>query len=449
MRILSWNIHGLKRKLADTDFLQYVSDYDIVFLSETWQSKTETLNFDISGFCGDIIPGNKSRNTTRGRHSGGFALYYKDYLKNYVSVVKKEQTGILWIKISEELFPFDQNVFMCNIYVPPTDSKVFNSTNIDLYDQLEQDIIQFNDLGKVFVSGDLNGRTSNDIDYFEFDKYLDQNELFGHSFDIPVRVNQDRIIDYNGRHLLDICQLTGLLIANGRLFNDLSVGKYTFCGHHGQSTVDYLLLNFQDFETLSDFKVLEFNEYSDHAPLSFSICLIPKYEPETPFEIDPVITRKIVWDNSKVDDFKNSLINKSAHIDRLTSDIASEPVEDEVRNFTQFLHDEAFEMFGKTTSNRKRPQGQKQNKEWFDDNCKNAKREFTNARNIFNRAKTDQSRMIFTRARTKYNHVKKKAQQNFKRSEGNRLNDLAKKDARKFWKSIKSRIRRQILDQIH
>ena len=45
--------------------------------------------------------------------------------------------------------------------------------------------------------------------------------------------------------------------------------------------------------------------------------------------------------------------------------------------------------------------------------------------------------MIFTRARTKYNHAKKKAQQKFKRSEGNRLNDLAKKDARKFWKSIK------------
>ena len=33
----------------------------------------------------------------------------------------------------------------CVIYiVPPTDSKVFNATNIDLYDQLEQDIIQFN-----------------------------------------------------------------------------------------------------------------------------------------------------------------------------------------------------------------------------------------------------------------------------------------------------------------
>ena len=96
------------------------------------------MNFDISGFHADFIPGNKSRNAIRGRHSGGLAVYYKDYLKNYITIVKKEQSGILWVKISEDLFPFDQDVFMCNIYVPPTDSKVFNSTNIDLYDMLEQ-----------------------------------------------------------------------------------------------------------------------------------------------------------------------------------------------------------------------------------------------------------------------------------------------------------------------
>ena len=135
------------------------------------------------------------------------------------------------------------------VYVPPTDSKVFNSSNIDLYDQLEQDIVKFNDLGKVFVSGDLNGRTCDDIDYFEFDKYLDQNSLLGNTFDIPTRVNKYHTLDFNGRQILDFCQSTGLLIANGRLLNDRNVGKFTFCGHRGQSTVDCLLLNFQHFET--------------------------------------------------------------------------------------------------------------------------------------------------------------------------------------------------------
>ena len=77
---------GLKCNLADTDFFKYVSNFDIVFLSETWQSRTETLKFDISGFHSNFISGNKSRNTTRGRHSGGLAVYYKNYLKNYISI---------------------------------------------------------------------------------------------------------------------------------------------------------------------------------------------------------------------------------------------------------------------------------------------------------------------------------------------------------------------------
>ena len=147
--------------------------------------------------------------------------------------------------------------------------------------------------------------------------------------------------------------------------------------------------------------------------------------------------RKIVWNNEKVADFKTLLINNNDHIQRLTSDVASEPVDDVVNNFTQFLHDKTFEVFGQTYSNRNRPQGQKLNKEWFNDSCKNAKREFTTARNIFNRVKNDESRINFTRARTKYNRAKKKAQQKFKLMEGKRLNDLAKKDTRKFWKSIK------------
>ena len=92
--------------------------------------------------------------------------------------------------------------------------------------------------------------------------------------EIPVRVKQDRILDYNGRHFLDLCQSTGLLIANGRLLIDHDKGSYTFCSHQGQSTVDYLLLNLSDFETLSHFDILELNEYSDHAPISFNIQLL-------------------------------------------------------------------------------------------------------------------------------------------------------------------------------
>ena len=96
-------------------------------------------------------------------------------------------------------------------------SNVLKNSDIDIYDQIENGIIKYNNLGKVFVTGDFNSRTSDSIDYISFDKYLDQNLQFLNSVDIPLRKSQDRITNYNGLKLLKLCQCTGLLIANGRL----------------------------------------------------------------------------------------------------------------------------------------------------------------------------------------------------------------------------------------
>ena len=101
---------------------------------------------------------------------------------------------------------------------------MFRSSQIDFFEQLELSIVN---LGKVFITGDMDSRTSNSPDYFEFDKYIDYDLFYLNANDVPNRTNKDRIIDYNGIRLLDLCQATGLLIANGRLLNDNDQGKYT------------------------------------------------------------------------------------------------------------------------------------------------------------------------------------------------------------------------------
>ena len=162
------------------------------------------------------------------------------------------------MKISNELFNFDEDIYVCHLYIPPNNSKIFTTSEIDLFEQLELGIVKYNNLGKVFVSGDLNSRTSDSLDYFEHDKYLDQSLFILNTCSIPIRTNKDRIIDHYGIRLLDMCQATGLLIANGRLFCDQGKGKFTFCAHNGQSTVDYLLLNYSDITALSNFDILDF-----------------------------------------------------------------------------------------------------------------------------------------------------------------------------------------------
>ena len=65
MNVISWNVNGLKRKLGDYDFLEYISSYDLIFLSETWISNKDKINLDINGYNSEHLFGNKSKNTTK------------------------------------------------------------------------------------------------------------------------------------------------------------------------------------------------------------------------------------------------------------------------------------------------------------------------------------------------------------------------------------------------
>ena len=114
------------------------------------------MNLDIKGYIHDYIPGNKSKRTRKGRYSGGISVYYKSELKSHITVLEKLQCGIIWIKLSSELFPFEDDVYISNIYIPPSISSVLKTSDIDMYDQLEAGIIKYNNLGKVFVTGDFN-----------------------------------------------------------------------------------------------------------------------------------------------------------------------------------------------------------------------------------------------------------------------------------------------------
>ena len=64
---------------------------------------------------------------------------------------------------------------------------------------------------------------------------------------------------------------------------------------------------------------------------------------------DADISRKIMCDEEKIYDFQSLLLDNSEYIQNLTLQTSSEPVDDMVKQFTQYLHD-AFEVFGKAYS---------------------------------------------------------------------------------------------------
>ena len=65
-------------------------------------------------------------------------------------------------------------------------------------------------------------------------------------------------------------------------------------------------------------------------------------------------------------------MNNHESIQRLIRDASTESIDHVVQDFTRFIHDNAFEVFGQTFHSKPRPNKQA-NSKWFDDNCRTAK----------------------------------------------------------------------------
>ena len=158
-------MNGLIRKISDSDFIEYITSHDIVVLLEACLSPKTHYNLDITGYRSYHLHVNKSPLSRKGRYSGGIRVYYKNSLHDKVQICKEHQCGIIWLKFCKSLFSFENDVFICNVYIPPHDSRVFANNDVDMFDLIESDIENYKSKGKVFITGDFNARTSNEIDY--------------------------------------------------------------------------------------------------------------------------------------------------------------------------------------------------------------------------------------------------------------------------------------------
>ena len=50
LNIVSWNVNGLKRKLDNETFIEYISNHDLILLCETWLIKEQPEHSDTTGY---------------------------------------------------------------------------------------------------------------------------------------------------------------------------------------------------------------------------------------------------------------------------------------------------------------------------------------------------------------------------------------------------------------
>ena len=70
--------------------------------------------------------------------------------------------------------------------------------------------------------------------------YTDDYQECTHEIDynLPIRNNQDKTINHQGRKLIEFCQTTDMIIVNVRFGLDGDVGHYTCQRYNEKGTID-------------------------------------------------------------------------------------------------------------------------------------------------------------------------------------------------------------------
>ena len=163
---------------SDADFITLVKTYDIITLCETWNSKCSYVT--IPGYDFLNCPRPKFNQRAK-RDSGGIIVYYKSYLKDYLSLESIDHRGIIWFKLRKEFTNTSSDVYFCNCYIPPADSRLYRNPRspmleFDFFEHLNNDIRKYTELGLIFMVGDFNSRTGELHDYvpdLQLDRYID------------------------------------------------------------------------------------------------------------------------------------------------------------------------------------------------------------------------------------------------------------------------------------
>ena len=124
--MLTWNVNRHVKKINGIDFIETIPEYYLTFLSETWLSNQHTINLDIKGFENIQIYGKKLAEL---RKDGIVVdeLFISGANLKKILVVETREEGI---KDKNNLFHFEEDVFICHAYISPVCSTVLNDRDL-------------------------------------------------------------------------------------------------------------------------------------------------------------------------------------------------------------------------------------------------------------------------------------------------------------------------------
>jgi len=272
LEIMVWNIQGLGDKLKDSDFLWYLSVYDLIIFLETM--KLDRYTPDTGEFVYKHFQ-RKYQHPRARKPAGGIGVLIRSSLvsKGTVKIVKNSDFTV-WIRIKQN----DTDLFLGGVYIPQLDSSstVSSFQNNNAFNIVQEEISYFSQQGSVAICGDFNARTGQLPDYIQTPGNDDFDMISISSIDnLPMynRHSDDPKSNKYGKELIELCKSCSMRIMNGYFQNDMSTGAFTCYTPRGKSLIDYLICDTSFYHSLLSFDLEPLCTNSDHRPLVFSVKL--------------------------------------------------------------------------------------------------------------------------------------------------------------------------------
>ena len=439
-KCISYNIDGLANKLLDNSFLEFLEDFDIICLVETFMANNDLPKHLFSSFCKPAFFSKAFRLSTYGRCSGGVIVLIKQTLRNLVNIIEldHEFDNIIALKFSKILS--SQDVIFLFTYVQPYGSQYYDQVNFtNGIFKLEECISKLQILyncSNIVVCGDLNSRTSSvqPIDETIFvSKYLDDYSTSPLTDNDVVysRRSEDKLINTFGHRLLEMCGSLNLVILNGHSDGDKE-GNFTNITHNGNSVVDYFIVS--DSLVFNVDMSVKNEIYSSHMPIVLYFNINTNHVPENvdQSKLYKNVT-KYVWMNDKVDIFIDhfKLLETSNAIDELSNTICDN-VNECISNFNSIMLEASNCMLKTFHCNTKN----NNHNAWYDLECSEKRKIVKNSLRLYRKNRNFNTKQQYVESRKTYKSMLKQKKYNYSIKKITLLANNVH-DPRKFWKDVK------------
>ena len=407
LNIAHWNIEGHKNstvcKFNDQQFVNELTKHDIIALTETHAGPDADLSVD--GYF--TYTTSRAKHRKARKYSGGIAILIRDYLLRGTEI-KRSSSELVWVKLDKSFFNLSEDFYIGVVYLSPKSSQCTRGLSENTWNQLEKDICQYNDLGKIVLLGDYNSRVGTISDFIIQDdnKYTPNGDTYISDANVREKCSMDACVNDYGKKLIEICRNARLRIANGRVLGDLN-GNLTCFQWNGCSVVDYCIVHEDLLGVIEYFRVHDFKGmFSNHCKVSLQIPSDVKIIKNKQITVE--FPNSCRWSDEvalqfstalQSEDFRNSLksIDNDITVGNNTNDI--------IESFADALVSAVHICANKKTKKYAR---KRKHKKWYDSDCRDLKRSLNKTNRQFIRAPWDVSvRELFFRQRKQYKKVLK------------------------------------------